>query len=160
MTRSMLIITPLFTLLAGSALAETPAPKAPPASQVWQGTGQLFSAEGKAAGAYRLELVRKRAEDGLLQTVRVFLPDGQIQTLQCEITEEGEAWSSVCGHGRGGGRCFGDGLCLDYLTDDKGRAFATTIVFDDDDSMRLLRTELLRGEAIRFYREKLERVAE
>ena len=70
---------------------------------------------------------------------------------------ENQGWTSECDNGNGGGRCFGEGLCVSYVEDKTGKSFATTIIKDDDNNMRMLRTELDHGKAVRFYREKLHK---
>lgn len=137
-------------------------PAAAVADETWSGEGTLFDRAGKPLGRYGLTLVRTPVKAGVVRhTVTVELPAGKIREMRCTLTLDGESWTSSCADGRqGGGRCFGDGMCLDYLSGPGGQAFATTIAFDGDDRMRMLRTELVEGEAVRFFRETLRRVSE
>ena len=127
------------------------------ATDIWEGPGQLFDLNGQPAGAYNL--VVEVTKNGV-QTethVKVALSDGTQIQRTCTSTSLGVGWSSKCDYGTGGGYCFGEGLCLSYEEDASGRAFATTIVMDGPNDMRLVRTELQNGQAVRFFREKLHK---
>jgi len=81
-----------------------------------------------------------------------------VKKISCTITRDGQTWSQTCGARSGGGMCLGEGMCIDYLADKDGGAYATTIAFDGKKRMRMLRTELKNGQAQRFFRESLKRV--
>lgn len=85
----------------------------------------------------------------------VTLPSGIESQHQCTTSKMIKGWSTQCQNGSGGGLCFGDGLCQSYIENASGQAFATTVIMDKDNSMRLLRTELANGEAVHFFRERL-----
>ncbi len=127
-------------------------------TDVWTGPGSLFDVQGKSLGNYNLVVERTKSGSQILSLITVTLPDGAIQKQQCSITEtSATAWKSECDHGKGGGHCFGEGLCISYEENSMGRAFSTTIVMDGADNMRLVRTELQNGRAVRFFREKLQK---
>lgn len=127
-------------------------------SDVWEGPGTMFDDQGKVVSNYHLVVENTKNGSGTVSNVTVTLPDGSERKSQCRMTETGEkGWASDCDHGKGGGACFGEGLCESYEEDATGHAFATTIVMDGSKGMRLLRTELKNGRAVHFFREKLQR---
>ena len=127
------------------------------ATDVWKGTGELFNLQGRKTGSYALTVENEKQGDVTLSKITVTLPDGKSERHQCRITGDDDGWHSDCDHGQGGGRCYGEGLCESYVADGNGRAFATTMVFDGPEDMRLLRTELKDGKAVRIFREKLHK---
>jgi hypothetical protein len=146
-------------ILVGLALAGScGAAAAAPHDEVWKGSGTLFDRKRNAIAEYRLEMYRTTVSPTVqLREVRVYLPGGRLKKMTCRTRNTDKGWTSDCGESRGGGACFGDGLCIDYAVEEGGRAFATTIVMDGKDTMRLLRTELVHGKAVRFFRERLVR---
>jgi hypothetical protein len=125
---------------------------------VWEGPGAQFDVSGNATSTYDLVVENERIGDQIQSHVTIALPGGTTLKQQCLMTKtSADAWSSTCDHGVGGGRCFGEGLCISYESAPAGKAFATTIVFDGASEMCLLRTELQNGQAVRFYREKLHK---
>src|SRR5262249_31199821 len=83
---------------------------------------------------------------------------GQTQTYHQTLKDSGENGFAIeSDQGKGGGYCFGEGLCEAYMgTTEHG--FAITIVIDDSNHRRILVTELKNGKATKFVRESLERV--
>lgn len=147
------------TVIIASLLAFIPTASAGEVTELWKGDGVLFDRSNKPIGKYRLEMYRTNVnKKKMLNEVKVFLPNAKTKTISCEITKSKKGWSTDCRSRKGGGYCFGEGLCIDYMADQKGSAFATTIVMDGKDTMRMLRTELKRGKAVRFFRERLTRV--
>lgn len=141
------------TLYAGPAAA-TPAKS----KQVWKGNGEILDRSGRSVAKYRLVMtVTPKGAGRSERDVRIYVRGRQIKRMTCQATAHGRGWKQTCGAVRGGGTCFGDGLCMDYVTDGKGLAWATTIVNDGRRSMRLLRTELRHQKAVRFFRERLRR---
>jgi hypothetical protein len=127
--------------------------------QRWKGRGALFTLDGKKIADYRLEMRRKKLSSSRFRTAaKVHLRDGTVKEMTCTMDQADQRWRSACGERKGGGYCLGDGLCLDYVADDADHAFATTIIIDGDDQMRMFRTELDGGKAVRFFREKLSLV--
>lgn len=127
-------------------------------TEVWEGPGTLFDDQGKVVSSYHLVVENTKNGREILSHVTVTFPDGTERKSQCRMTETGQkGWVSDCDHGKGGGACFGEGLCESYEEDSTGRAFASTIVMDGSANMRLLRTELKNGRAVHFFREKLQK---
>ena len=126
-------------------------------AETWTGPGEIFNMKGESLQTYNLVVKNTPQENGtILSEVKIDLPDGSIINQKCDITHGQNGWSTVCENSSGGGRCYGEGLCQSY-TVDGDKAFATTIVMDGENSMRLLRTELHNGEAVRIFREKLNK---
>lgn len=127
-------------------------------TSVWKGEGALFGINGTSQGEYELTVTNTKSGDVTESNIHIKTAEGSVIDLQCTNTAGSEdSWSSLCGHGKGGGSCFGEGLCISYLDSGNGKAFATTIVMDGAADMRLLRTELQNGKAVRFFREKLHK---
>ncbi len=127
-------------------------------TDVWEGPGSLFDTQGRATGIYSLVVENTKKGNQIQRNVTVTLPDGSTHREQCLMTESRSGgWTSDCDNGKGGGQCFGEGLCISYTEDGTGKAYATTIVMDGPSEMRLLRTELQYGQAVRFFREKLHK---
>ncbi len=145
--------TILFSLMLGTshlAFAKT--------VQTWQGPGSTFDLQGQVTSSYELTVENTKNEGQTDTRVTIAFPDGRKIEKQCLMTEKTkESWTVQCDHGNGGGQCFGEGLCISYEADANGHAFATTIIVDGENDMRLLRTELQDGKAVRFFREKLQR---
>jgi hypothetical protein len=150
--------TIICTTIMLASLAITPVARASGGRELWQGQGVLFDRSNRPIRNYRLEVYRTEVSaTKSLTEVKIFLPDGTVKNESCETTKTAGGWVSDCKLRKGSGACFGDGLCIDYSEDRSGHAFATTIVMDGQDAMRLLRTELVNGKAVRFFREKLGR---
>lgn len=127
-------------------------------TDTWEGPGSLFDTKGSEISTYNLVVENTKNGNQIQSNVTVTLPDGSVQKQQCKMTETAQdQWTSECDHGKGGGHCFGEGLCISYEEDSAGKAYATTIVMDGPADMRLLRTELQNGQAVHFFREKLHK---
>ncbi|MBK7959922.1 MAG: hypothetical protein IPK04_01035 [Bdellovibrionales bacterium] len=127
-------------------------------TDIWEGPGALFDLQGKETGKYDLVVVNAKNGSQIRSNITVTLPDGSVQRHQCLMTETShDGWQSKCDNGDGGGHCFGEGLCISYVEDTTGKSYSTTIVMDGSVDMRLLRTELQDGKALRFFREKLHK---
>ena len=127
-------------------------------TDIWEGPGSLFDVKGNPTSTYNLVVENTKNGNQIQSNVTVTLPNGTTQQQQCLMTETSQdGWTSKCDHGNGGGHCFGEGLCISYEEDSSGKAYATTIVMDGPSDMRLLRTELLNGQAVQFFREKLHK---
>ena len=126
-------------------------------TEVWEGPGSLFDVRGNFSGTYNLVVENTKSGHQMRSNVTVTLPNGTSHKHQCIMTEAGAGWNSECDHGKGGGRCYGEGLCLSYEKDSTGKAYATTIVMDGPSDMRLLRTALQNGQAVQIFREKLHK---
>lgn len=127
-------------------------------TDIWEGSGALFDLSGNQTGTYNLQVEKTHLGNKTQADVTVTLPNGTIYKHQCIMSDSNQtSWTSVCDHGKGGGHCFGEGLCISYEEDGTGKAYATNITLDGSSDMRLLRTELLNGKAVRFFREKLHK---
>lgn len=127
-------------------------------ASTWEGHGTLTDAKGNVISTY--ELLVENTKDGAdrVSDVTVTLPDGTKEKHACTSTDgENKSWKSVCDHATGGGRCFSEGLCINYVEDKDQKAFATMIAVDGPSDMRMLRTELDSGKAVRFFSEKLHK---
>ncbi|MEQ1878703.1 MAG: hypothetical protein ABL958_18820 [Bdellovibrionia bacterium] len=126
-------------------------------SSVWTGAGKVYDAKLNPLGAYKLKVESaKTAATERKTKVTVTLESGGAQVYNCTHTDGAKGWKSVCDNGNGGGFCLDD-LCQTYTEDENGRAFATTLIFDSEDEMRLMRTELQNGKPVRFFKEKISR---
>lgn len=149
--------------------AAAPAQPAPPAAAAaeartdsvdglgaWEGSGVASDASGKELGGFTVTLIRRSVGPQKTRTEgKVTLEGGRVIEFWQET--EGSAargYRLVSNNGRGGGRCFDNGLCQTYEERASGQAFATTIVRDGD-RMRLLVTELEKGQAVRFMHQTL-----
>ncbi|MBK9321612.1 MAG: hypothetical protein IPM97_01410 [Bdellovibrionaceae bacterium] len=133
-------------------------------TDIWEGSGALFDLQGTETGKYDLVVENSKNGSQIQSNVTVTLPDGTTQKHQCLLTGTGQkGWKSECdnsdsiGAGNGGGQCFGEGLCISYDEHSTGKSYATTIIMDGSTDMRLLRTEVQNGKAVRFFREKLHK---
>ena len=146
--------------------SSAPQPTAAPAAEgrantadslgAWEGTGVASDASGKELGGFTVALVRRSVGPQKTRTEgNVTLEGGRVVEFWQE-TEGGGArgYRLVSNNGQGGGRCFDNGLCQTYEERAGGQAFATTIVRDGD-RMRLLVTELDKGQAVRFMHQTL-----
>ena len=151
--------TSICSAIVIASLSVIPAARAASGPVLWQGKGATFNRNREQTSEYRIEVYRTEVDGtkGLSQA-KVYLSNGTlIFNETCETTKTKTGWISDCKVRKGGGYCFGDGLCMDYTEDQNQHGFATTIIMDGPNSMRLLRTELVKGQAVRFFREKLER---
>ena len=125
---------------------------------VWEGSGVTFDGSGQEIGTFRVELTRKQVEPNtVVMEGTVFLPDGRTIPLKQKQVLQGNSFSLETPRGRGGGACFGEGICQSYEDEGNGKAFAHTIALDGPNRMRLLITELENGKAVRFMRQVLTR---
>jgi len=143
------IIAALATLWTGSvALAD-----------IWIGNGSLYDGNRNLISTYELTVNTETRADGSRSTVvRVSLPDGTEKLINCQSSGSENKWSKICDDGMaGGGYYFEKGLISEFVEKDDV-AHATTVIFDSEDSMRILRTELSGNEATRFFVESLTKV--
>jgi hypothetical protein len=145
-----ILILALVSLAAQHGFAST--------TDTWVGPGSTFDLKGAQVSTYELIVENIKTGNQTQSTITINLPTGKTEKLTCSSTDLGkEGWKSACAQTKGGGNCFGEGLCISYEEDAAGTAFATTIVMDGPSDMRLLRTELHHGMAVRFFREKLHK---
>ncbi|MFZ5892803.1 MAG: hypothetical protein ACOY0T_17215 [Myxococcota bacterium] len=124
---------------------------------VWEGSGTAHGVGGADLGTFTVTLTRKSVgnakvrSDGLVK-----LANGQIVKFWQEVESAGSgAFRIVSSNGYGNGRCFANGICESYEYRRDRHAFATTIVRDAPDKIRVLVTELEKGQSIRFMEQTL-----
>lgn len=143
-TLKTLILVMILTSYAASASIET-----------WEGQGDFFNLNGDLVSSYSLKVENnKTSPDQTESQITITLSDGTVRTDKCSISYGKKGWTSQCSNTQGGGQCYGQGLCQSYM-ENGNTAYATTIVMDGPKQMRLLRTQLVNGEAASFSREKL-----
>lgn len=145
------------TLLAGQGLASSSQVKFPD-TQVWKGSGTRYDISKMVQDTYELTVeVQKLSGQEQKSVASVVLSTGEVVVITCNQVNANQGWSLDCSNGKGGGYCFDQGMCQNYVADASGRAYATTLSFDGQDFMRLLRTEMLNGKAVGFFAETLKR---
>jgi hypothetical protein len=124
----------------------------------WQGTGTTFAADGQSQGDFAVEVDRTAVDARTIDVrVKVTLADGKTLDFDQRQTQTGTGFITESAHGKGGGRCFGAGLCQSYEEQLDGTARASTIVVDGPNQLRVLITDLDHGRAVRFIRQTLTR---
>lgn len=148
-----------FILAAASVIfSSTIAIAGSPDTETWTGTGSLYDAQRNLISQYQLEVTQSTADRST--AVRVTLADGGVREINCVSTGDDHKWAKTCDNGMsGGGYYFEKGIISDYVEDGAGTAQATTMIFDSDDSMRILRTQLVHGDASLFFVESLTRIS-
>jgi hypothetical protein len=123
----------------------------------WEGTGTVHAGSGAELAGYTVSLTRKPEGAGKVRTDGIAtLANGQVIAFWQEIEHgAGGGFRIVSSNGSGGGRCFTNAMCQSYEERQDGHAFATTIVKDDAERMRILVTELDQGRAVRFMEQTL-----
>jgi outer membrane receptor protein involved in Fe transport len=123
----------------------------------WQGQGTTLAVNGADLGAFSVEVTRRSTAPGQVRTDgRVVLANGQVIVFWQESVESPSGgFHMTTNDGSGGGRCFANGMCQSYVERADGHAFATTIVRDAPDKLRILVTELDKGQAVRFIQQSL-----
>ena len=147
-------------LLLGIVTANVTVASITEGAGTWKGQGLVFGLDGKIAGSYKYTAINTAVgDDELLTHVVVKLPDGtqeEYDQKMKDTSENGFVIESKEGHG--GGYCFGDGLCESYLDMGQGHGIAINMIMDGKKRMRILKTDLQDGKAVRFFREKLVKV--
>ena len=124
--------------------------------EVWKGSGTVYNQNGLELGNYLVAVENETINENTRESqIKVTLEDGRVIEDHCVHTYLGVSWKSECESSFGGGVCLGDGICQMFLGEDGLNGFASTIIFDSDSQFRQVRTELVNGVAIRFYKEKL-----
>ncbi len=123
----------------------------------WTGAGASFNAKNQQIATYVVELTNTAIDDHTIQTKgTITFTDGTSQDFEQTMSGDDQGFSLASDAGKGGGYCFGEGLCESYVgTGSHG--FAVTEVIDGADQMRILSTELDNGTVVEFSREKLTR---
>lgn len=123
----------------------------------WDGSGVVTEIGNKHVGEFTAVVTRSARGDGVVRTDgTIRTADGRELTFWQEKTDRGNgAFQLVSDKGAGGGCCFANGMCQSLESKDGGHAFASTLVMDGPDRVRLLITELENGKAVRFYAQRL-----
>jgi len=78
----------------------------------WQGAGSFFEADGRPAGDFSVELTRTALDPQTVETRgQATLASGQVVAFEQRMSGHGAQFSLESDRGRGGGFCFGAGLC-------------------------------------------------
>lgn len=124
----------------------------------WEGHGTSFGLDGKPTGDFHITLTRAQVAEGVVETTgTVTLPSGERLPIQQTTVARDTGYRLVTAKGKGGGYCFGEGLCQGYEEGTDGRGTAHTLILDGEERMRVLITELNQGKAVRFMRQSLTR---
>ncbi len=123
----------------------------------WEGSGTAFEISGKDLGGFTVSLTRKSLGTAKVRTDgKVKLAGGQEIAFWQEFEDYGPSgFTLVSNNGAGGGRCFANGMCQTFEQRADGHAFATTIVKDGADRVRIVVTELVQGKAVGFFQQTL-----
>ncbi len=148
-----IIATLGMTVLCGTALASKNVNK-------WQGSGAVYSPAGIQLETYDITVVNTETSAHVIQSeATVTSPDGSQKQISQKLTLNGENWSVESNLGKGGGACYGEGLCENYISSNDGSiAYATTIISDGVDHKRQITTVLQKGKAVKMLRQNLVRV--
>jgi hypothetical protein len=125
----------------------------------WQGSGTAFDVSGKDLGGFTVSLTRKSMGASKVRADgKVTLAGGQEIVFWQEFEDHGPSgFTLVSNHGTGAGQCFANGMCQTFDQRPDGHAFATTIVKEGADRVRIVVTEMERGKAVSFLQETLLR---
>jgi hypothetical protein len=125
----------------------------------WEGTGTAAEVSGKDLGAFNVAVTRTLVGNGKVRADgKVTLASGRVITFWQEFEEHGpKGFGLVSSNGAGGGQCFDNGMCTLYEQSPNGHAFATTLVKDGPEKLRVLTTELDKGQAVRFTQQTLQK---
>ena len=128
--------------------------------QKWQGTGAVYTPAGVQLETYDVSVVNTEISAQVIQSdATVTAADGSQKVISQKLTLNGDSWSVESNLGKGGGACYGEGLCENYISSDDGsQAYATTIISDGADSKRQITTVLQNGKAVKMLRQKRARV--
>ncbi|MFO0676977.1 MAG: hypothetical protein U0169_10600 [Polyangiaceae bacterium] len=163
MNRTTFALASTFTLVAAAFVAVVPSRSASAAMLdglgTWEGTGSMQDAAGNELGTMSVTVTRTSPGPKKLRNdIKVKLADGRELVYWQDLEDKGaRGFTIVSNRGTGGGQCFANGLCQTYEQSRGGHAFATTLVKDGTDKVRLVTTELEAGRAVRFFQQSLER---
>jgi hypothetical protein len=123
----------------------------------WEGSGTASEVSGKDLGGFTVTVTRKLMASGNVRADGVInLANGQHLTFWQEFENtRPNSFRLVSNHGTGGAEWFANGLCQWIEQSSDGHAFATTIAPDGADRIRILISELDKGQPIRFYQQIL-----
>jgi hypothetical protein len=123
----------------------------------WEGSGTASELSGKDLGPFTVAVTRKSVGNAKVRADgKITLAGGREIVFWQEFEDHGPSgFSLVTNNGAGGGQCFANGMCQTFEQRADGHAFATTIVNDGADRVRIVVTELEQGKAVRFFQETL-----
>ena len=142
------------TLIASSARAE-----APMGTGTWEGSGSAVERSGKKVSDFEVRVTRKEAGVGKVRADGIVkLSNGHEIRFWQEFERKSEGgFALTSDRGKGGGRCFDNGMCQTYEATENGHAFATTLAKDEEGKLRLVITELEHGQAVKFFYQTLRK---
>jgi hypothetical protein len=125
----------------------------------WEGSGTASEISGKDLGGFTVTVTRKLISGGKVRADGVInLASGKRMAFWQEFENtRPHAFRLVSDRGTGGGECFANGLCQSLEQSSDGHAFATTIAPDGEGRLRILITELDKGQAVRFFQQTLRK---
>jgi hypothetical protein len=124
--------------------------------QRWEGAGVSLTPDGKELGTFKISTTVSHPSVDIAQAeTLITLEDGTVKTSSMTITEKGTGFSTDSSFGKGGGACYGAGICESYIVSGTGQSFATTIIEDSDGSRRSLTIVLENGRAVKVLRDKV-----
>ena len=125
----------------------------------WAGQGAAYSPDGQLLSTYQISVVNTQIAPHVIQSdATISMSDGTQKVVSQKITENGNNWTVESNLGKGGGACYGNDICENYISGENGLAYATTIVSDGPDARRHLTIELQNGKAVKLLRDKLTRI--
>jgi hypothetical protein len=126
----------------------------------WQGKGASFDLSGTETGQFQIDLTNIALDTHTIDTEgKITFPNGQVKNFSQKMKDSGKGFTIESDEGKGGGNCFGEGLCESYIVSADGSAVAVTTVLDGNNSLRTLITMLdSNGKAVQFIREKMAKL--
>jgi hypothetical protein len=125
----------------------------------WTGKGSVIAVDGQDLGEFTVEVDRTTVDARTVDVQgKVTLASGQVIAFsERQIAGTAGGFRIESSAGKGGGRCFGDGLCQTYVETGADTARASYMAADGSEKLRVLITELDHGRAVRFIRQTLTR---
>ncbi len=126
--------------------------------EIWVGSGAEYTPQGEELETYEITVINSFGADNKVHSeATITTARGGKRVITQDLTIKGNRWSNISNLGKGGGACYGADMCENYLEDESGRAYATTIAIDSRDQRRNLTMILQNGKAIKVVREKVSR---
>jgi len=160
-TKRIVLATVSLSLLAAAGLCAPRFARADVSSAeglgTWEGTGTTTELDGKSVGSFTIALTRTALAAGSVRADgKIHTGDGKEIVFWQETTQRGGGkYTLTSTFGAGGGSCFANSMCQSLEQRSDGHAFASTIVVDGPDRLRVLVTELKDGHAVRFHAQTL-----
>jgi hypothetical protein len=124
----------------------------------WNGTGTSYTLTGDNQGDYAVQITDTLQADGsILSSVEVAIPGNASKQYEMQFKDSGKGFTMSSAQGSGGATCLERGLCEGYFGDSSGNGVAITIIVDDANHYRSLKTELQGYRATGFALEKYTR---